>query len=366
MYNYTLKYRTFDELLDDVQVDFQNLSLQNMIEPQQLIKIAKKVNYDLGLRINKTKEALLEVKKNKVKLPDDFYTLNFALICDELVIETPVSQGTWIEERPIITPYQSTSSTIDPCVVPTVNCQTCNNTPCGCPKAACLTCNSCNGSSCSCNNQVINVPPHSQENPYGSYCQQPRVFLNCKNQPYELVQIVNSQTRSYKRLLPIKILNTSQGIECDCPNLYWNVGAGAWIKDGYLYTTFECGNVYINYQGMLDDENGNLLVPNHDMLNEYYEYSIKQRILENLLMNDDPTAQVKLQVVEARLRVARNAALSIVNTPNWSEMKQVWEMNRKAQYSKYYDMFKSYSWPNPNISAPFGGLYGPSTNMTSR
>ena len=30
-YNYTLKYRTFDDLLNDVQVDFQNLSLQNMI-----------------------------------------------------------------------------------------------------------------------------------------------------------------------------------------------------------------------------------------------------------------------------------------------------------------------------------------------
>ena len=52
-YNYTLRYRTFDQMLDDVQVDFQNLSLQNMIEPQQLIKVAKRVTYDLGLRILK-------------------------------------------------------------------------------------------------------------------------------------------------------------------------------------------------------------------------------------------------------------------------------------------------------------------------
>jgi hypothetical protein len=80
------------------------------------------------------------------------------------------------------------------------------------------------------------------------------------------------------------------------------------------------------------------------MINEYYEYAVKQRILENLMMNDDTTAANKLQIVEQRLRAARNNALSIVNTPNFSEMKQLWEMNIKAQYSKYYDMFKSYPW----------------------
>jgi hypothetical protein len=358
MYNYTLKYRTFDELLSDVQVDFQNLSLQNMIEPQQLIKIAKKVNYDLGLRINKTKERLLEVEKNRVKLPDDFYTLNFALICDEVSVTQGMPQGTWIEDRPLITPYKTTSTTIDVCAAPIVNCQSCNTAPCGCSTSA-TTCG-CNQPTC---NRCFTTPlPNSAD----SYCFKPRIELNCKGEAFELVQVVNpGTTRTYRRMLPIRILSNPQSIECDCPNLYWNTAASAWIRDGYLYTTFDCATIYINYQGMLDDEFGNLLVPNHDMLNEYYEYSIKQRILENLLMNDDPTAQVKLQVVEARLRVARNAALSIVNTPNWSEMKQVWEMNRRAQYSKYYDMFKSYSWPNPNM-ATSGGQFGPSTNINSR
>ena len=49
--------------------------------------------------------------------------------------------------------------------------------------------------------------------------------------------------------------------------------------------------------------------------------------------------------VEVKLKEARNRALSIVNTPNFSEMHKVWASNRKAMYSKYYDMFKSYS-PN--------------------
>ena len=46
-YNYTLKYKTFDQLLEEVSVDFSNYNLMNMIEPHQLIKVAKRVNYDL-------------------------------------------------------------------------------------------------------------------------------------------------------------------------------------------------------------------------------------------------------------------------------------------------------------------------------
>ena len=79
-FNYTLRYRTFDSVLEDVSIDFNTLALENMIEPQQLIKLAKKLNYDLGLRINQTKEVVLEVCHGRVKLPDDFYVFNYASI----------------------------------------------------------------------------------------------------------------------------------------------------------------------------------------------------------------------------------------------------------------------------------------------
>jgi hypothetical protein len=77
------------------------------------------------------------------------------------------------------------------------------------------------------------------------------------------------------------------------------------------------------------------------MINEYYEYAIKQRILENMYINGEDVVQ-KLSLIEQRLRGARNNALSIVNTPDFAEMKKLWEVNRKAQYHKYVDMFKSY------------------------
>ncbi len=82
-YNYTLKYRTFESLLEDVKVDLKSLTTDGTIDPSQLIKVATRINYDLGLRIYMTKERLLKVEKNRVRLPSDFYVMNFALLCGE-------------------------------------------------------------------------------------------------------------------------------------------------------------------------------------------------------------------------------------------------------------------------------------------
>ncbi len=134
-FNYTLRYRTFDQLLEDVTVDFNTFALENLIEPQQLIKLAKKLNYDLGLRINQQKEIILEVCHGRVKLPDDFYTFNYGMICGEFTEHVGYGgygSGTNIQE----VPYVETPSTVDVCSPISVNCRTCNAHPCN-QTAAC-------------------------------------------------------------------------------------------------------------------------------------------------------------------------------------------------------------------------------------
>ena len=114
------------------------------------------------------------------------------------------------------------------------------------------------------------------------------------------------------------------------------------MKGGFLFTTFDTGKVYLNYQGQMEDDQGQLLVPDHDLLNEYYEYALKARIMENLYLNGEDVAQ-RLSLIEGRLKAARNQSLSLVNTPNFREMYELWWKNRRAQYSKYYDMFTSHA-----------------------
>jgi hypothetical protein len=333
-FNYTLKYRTFDQLLEDVTIDLNTFALENMIEPQQLIKVARKVNYDLGLRINQQKEVVLEICHGKVKLPDDFYTFNYAFICADRVESVGYGGmvgGTNIQE----VPYKEVPSTVNQCAPPTVNCRTCNSNPCN--KTA----------ACDLNHPIVDPIPteYDPNNPYGDTCVAPRVFMNCKGEKWELVQVVRSGAhRTYRTLIPLR-MRASQNIDCECPNLYYNTPNEGWIKGGYLFTTFETGHVYLNYQGELVDDDGNLMVPDHELLNDYYEYALKKRIIENLALNGEDVAQ-RLQLIIPEYRAARNNALSLVNTPNFKEMEQLWWTNRRAQYGKYYDMFKSYSYGN--------------------
>jgi hypothetical protein len=332
-FNYTLRYRTFDQLLEDVTVDLQSFALENMIEPQTLIKLAKKLNYDLGLRINQTKEVILDVCHGKVKLPDDFYTFNFASICGEYTESVGYdgfASGTNIQE----VPYTEVPANVDQCALPTVNCRTCNSNPCN------------HTAACDLNHPIVDPIPIAYDplNPTGNTCIAPRVFMNCKGEKWELIQVINTgATRTYSVLTPLR-MRASQNIECDCPNLYINAANEGWLKGGFLFTTFDTGKVYLNYQGAMEDDQGNLLVPDHDLLNEYYEYAFKQRIMENLYLNGEDVAQ-RMQIIEQRVRAARAQALSLVNTPNFREMADMWWINRRAMYSKYYDMFKSYS-PN--------------------
>jgi hypothetical protein len=335
MYNYTIKYRTFDSLLEDVTVDLNTFALENMIEPQQLIKLTKKINYDLGLRVNQTKEVILEVCHGRVKLPDDFYVFNFALICGTYTVNTGYNiGGTNIQE----VPYVEVPSTVDVCSPITVNCRTCNANPCN------------HTAGCDLNHPIVDPIPVAYDplNPYGDTCIPPRVFMNCKGDKYELIQVVggSGETRTYSSTMPLR-MKASQNIECNCPNLYWNTPNEGWIQGGFLFTTLDTCKIYLNYQGQMEDDQGNLLVPDHDLLNEYYEYALKARIFENLYLNGEDVAQ-RMQLVEQRLKSARNNALSVVNTPNFRELEDMWWTNRRAMYGKYYSMFESYAGYNRN------------------
>ena len=278
-----IKYRTFEQLLEDVSVDFSAYALEGMIEPQQLIKVAMRVNFDLGLRIQRQKQEILDVDKGKVKLPSDYYSLNFAFMTGTYRVETKIPAGTVIEDK-----------ILDPGTV-----KLDEN---GCPVDSSVCMADC-----------------------GDY--------------YQLIQKTKTDVKVYETFSQLKAVG--QGIANTCPNSRWDQSQHIMeIRDGYIYTNFTSGKIYINYQAQMENHEGELIVMDHPMVNEYYEYALKQRILENMIFAGEQVSQ-QLNLIEVRLRAARNNALSFVNTPNYAELQKIWKMNRKAQYDKYVNMFKS-------------------------
>lgn len=300
--NFKLKYRTFDQLFEDVSIDFKNYTLEGVVEPQTLLKVARKCNYDLGFRIYKTRSAVLEVTNGKVRLPDDFHVLNYALVCGESQVTEALPQGTHMEER---------------LVAPDFVCEPGQPTTCAVPEDPC--------------DNECDVP-----DPCNGTC-----LTKCGDE-YQVIQKINTRTRTFNYTYDLYITDSDE-VQCECPNTMWKGSPReATIVDGFLKTNFDSGNVYLNYMGDMIDGNGNILVPDHEMINEYYEYALKKRILENLIMNGESVGE-KFNLISNELRAARNYALSIVNTPNFKEMQKLWQVNRKAQYANYYNMFKSYS-----------------------
>ncbi len=289
------KYRTFNQLLEDVSIDFSNYALEGMIEPQQLIKVATRVNYDLGLRIHRTKEIVLEIEHGKVRLPHDFAYLNFAYRCGEHTVSNTMPSGTHVEtDNPV--PYVPAPGESGPCEDPE--------------------------------------------------CRDVCVIKTCddKNEHQLVQRIGGGNYRVFKSFYPLRIENVNKFV-CDCPNINVQSPDIAEIRDGFMLTSFTTGKVYISYQGAMEDLEGNLLVLDHPYCNEYYEYALKQRILENMVFAGENVVN-QLNLIEGRLRASRNNALSFVNTPDFKELYDVWLLNRRAQYHNYYDMFKSSPYPS--------------------
>jgi hypothetical protein len=290
--NTELKYRTFDELLGEISTDFAIYNNEGLIEPAQLIKVAQRVNYDLGLRITGTKEKMLQIENRKVKLPDDFYVLNYAHLAHTYTVTYRANAGRETENR--IVGQAGSSEPCARCYKPEIDC-----------------------------------------------CCEATYVQECQNGEKIFVQVVEkrkTETRTYESFDRVRI--STDGGRTDALNNEHG-GHTAYIKNGFIYTNIEEGNLFISYQGALEDDEGNLLVLDHPMINEYYEYAIKQRLLENLFINGEDVGQ-KMQLIEVKLRAARNYALTIVNTPDFAEFKRNWEMNRKAMYHRYYNMFKSF------------------------
>lgn len=279
-----LEYRTFDQLLSEVSVDFSTYFNEGMIEPAQLIKVALRINKELGVRINQTREAILELSHGKVKLPDNLYLLNRAYLCDKYKVLNQKISGTHRED--VI---------LDP-----TECKKCGEPD----------------STCSCE----------------------KTYSVCTDTHVKVIERKSFETREYEHFQKIYIKPHSKinSVFCCHPH---ETNITAEIRDGFLFVTgCSHGKVYINYESTMEDENGELLVLDHPIINKYYEDSLKETILSNLFFNGEDTER-KWQYMKREAYNSKLQAFSIVNTPDFREMYENWTTNRKIQRYKYYNMF---------------------------
>lgn len=171
--NYTLQYRPVSELISEVELYLQKYNSTPVIQPSDIIDTAWKCTYDLGLRIFKVYEDILEIYHYNAKLPDAFYSLNYAMLCgsEEIVKSLPSISGQTFE----VIPYEENVNM--PCDI-----DPCNDTECNPPR---------------------------------------RVYSVCDGNKYEVIQHVNNCVYRYRSFIPVRLKHyTGISKTCDgCPNI---------------------------------------------------------------------------------------------------------------------------------------------------
>ena len=148
-----------------------------------------------------------------------------------------------------------------------------------------------------------------------------------------------NKVKSYSELMLLKI-NASKSTTFDEVNVDSERHDTITVKNGYVVSPFDEAVIFINYEGQMEDDEGNLLVLDHPTVNEYYEYALKTRICENLIASKHQVQNL-FGLMNTQLRKAKQDALSYIRTPDFKELHKVWKMNRKIMNHRYVDMFKN-------------------------
>lgn len=274
-----IEYITYDQLMASIESDISSYADSGLIDRGKYIKIARKVNEDLGLKIFKEVEGSLKIENYKADLPPDFKFLQLALICGEP------------------TQYHLGPGSI--------------------------------------------FGTHTEETNVTAGCVKPdKICLNSNGGAYWVTQTFKDKTVQLPKLHPIKLTKKSLKYCGDkCVNTTWSGAYELDLENGQAVTNFREGEIYINYLSDMVDKDNNILIINHPLLVPFYEYAIKKHIFENLLMNGDADVERRYMMIKNELRDARVAALNFLNTVEYTDIQDSYNANRARFYNKYYKMF---------------------------
>lgn len=285
--NQIFDYMTLSEFMSSVKSDLHQLDDNNLIDDDRVIKVIRNCTAKLGYRAYKHKQVLLDVRDFKVELPKDFLQIEMIYGIFDKVFKDPF---------PIL---KNHGVRFDDCL----------------PEGYSL----------------VQDRPH--------FCNL-EACGNCIVVSYEEPQ--NDIYHKYTNVLPLKLGSSCTKICCDyCPNLSWKkqINTVDYI-DGYLTTSFREGRIYLCYLADNLSEDGELLIPKDDILNPYYEWSVKAKILEDSFMNTEADVLQKYQLAESKRSSAYADAVNYINTSYSGQYEELIKNRRQMIYDKYYKMYK--------------------------
>lgn len=287
-----LRYKTFDQLLASVESDIDKFTDEGYVNRGIFIKEIRKVNADLGLKINIERETVLDVVDYVALLPPDFLFMQLALACHVSYVHVPVIRGIQTEMHSETIETNGISEIPTSCFL-----ESCDFGNCGGPCEKCMW----------------------------------------------VTQKVGVKVYTYTDLKELQLTKSSHGRCADnCMNFRFRSPHQIKIEDDHATFSFREGKVYINYLADMVDEDNNVLVLDHPTVNDYYEYAVKKKFFENMFLNKEGDFLQAYQAMQAELLKARTMAITFVNTPEYGDLQKMFIDNRNRFYKKYVRYFDNH------------------------
>lgn len=280
-----LRYKTFDQLMSTVKSDLNKYADNNLINDALAIKTARFCNSDLGIKLNGVSEAIIDIHDYKANLPKNFLNGISAFMIFEQAggFLSPGLHGTHTR--------QYTREELMQKNIPITT-------------AGCLS--------------------------------------NCGSCTW-VVREYNQKQLIYDRIVPVFLTKNAVGRFCsDSPSRVFNSDKREYqfdIKNETIHTNIKEGTLYITYTTDMADEDGNLLVLDHDIVNPYYEWSLKAKLLEDMVYNKDAQVQELMQDARMQAKVARGQAISIIVRPEYRERNAYTQKKIRDFYNVNVKMF---------------------------
>lgn len=285
MANSRFKYIKFEDVLNSVKSDLHLYDNNGMVLEDRLLKVIYYCNDKLGLKLNKSKQILLDVKNGKADLPFDFYKI-------EMMFATAVTK---IPNHLQLIPGNKAEYT---------TCPLKDNSPLiridkmGCKDICC--------------NEMFIV-------------RQPQVFREIEVKtfiPLNMSKRCFNQCATYS---PHSNLHSDYSVD---------------LEDNVIKTSFKEGQIFLCYIGTMEDEDGSPMIPFHPLLNGYYEWSLKKKIIEDIFMNSEADVDKKLQYAIEQQKNAYLEAWQFTGYPEHRELESNQKRYESEFYNKWYKIFQ--------------------------
>jgi hypothetical protein len=127
----------------------------------------------------------------------------------------------------------------------------------------------------------------------------------------------------------------------NCPNRRTKGKYTIDIRDDHIDTPFKAGTLYMMYVGLMMDIDGNILFPFHPLITPYYEWCLKEKVLQDAIFNSDsPGVGELLKYAEAERAKAWIEAFNFTTEKGFGEYVEAQRKKEMKWYNQYFALFQ--------------------------